>query len=152
MDIEPKKRSIGVSLFGWAYIVGAIGALISMFFLKSRLSEYAAKHFDLPESYYYVVQTHYAIEFLFCLIIGVGLLKLIPRALFLVVIQSLFYFMYSAIFFIVYTYNYTIPYFLKTGRPTFILYVWIPISIIWIVFVVYFFNRASVKIQFNRLT
>lgn len=146
--MEPKQRSIGISILGWINILGSIIALISIFLFKSRLSEYKKNHFELPDSYYYVVQSHYAIEFIICLIVGIGLLKLLPWARVLAVIQSFLYFAYNIIFFFVFTYNYTIPYFSDTGRSTFLLYASIPNSVVWLLFVVYFFNRASAKKQF----
>ena len=150
MTIERKKRSIGVSIFGWIFISYSITTFISMFLLRTRLSQYETKHFILPESYYYVVQSHSAIEFIICLITGIGLLKLRSWARTLVFFQTFFYSIYSTIFFFVYTSNYTIPYFLDTDRSTFVLYATVPNSIIWLLFVIYFFNRASVKKQFIK--
>jgi hypothetical protein len=150
MTTKHKKRSIGVSIFAWIFISYSITTFISMFLLRSRLSEYETKHFILPESYYYVVQSHSAIEFIICLITGVGLLRLLSWARILAFFQTCYYFVYCTVFFFVYTSNYTIPYFRATGRSAFLLYSTIPNSIIWLLFTVYFFNRASVKKQFIK--
>jgi hypothetical protein len=150
--MESKRRSIGVSIFGWLNILGSIGAFISIFFLKWRLSEYEKNQFVLPDSYYYVVQSHSVVEVIICLIVGIGLLKLIQWARMLAIIQSFLYVAYNLIFFFVFTHNYTIPYFSDTGRSTFLLYTSIPNSVFWLLFVVYFFNRASVKKQFAEKT
>ena len=111
---------------------------------------YEAKHFALPASYYYVVQIYSITNVIAYLIVGIGLIKTLRWARLLVIIWTVATFLYAMIFFFVYTNKHTIPYFINTDLPVHILYARPILAIIWVVFVLYYFNRKAIKVQFEN--
>ncbi len=144
------KRSKGVTLLGWLFIISSLMAIVSLITLKNRLIAYEAAHFDLPGTYYYVVQSFTVLNMIVSLIAGVGLLKTMIWARILTIGWTIASFLYNIGFYFVYTQQYTIPYFLSIGKPVFILYLKLIIGLLWTVFICHYFNRSNVKVQFQR--
>lgn len=115
------KRSKGVTLLGWLFIISSITAIVSIVTLKSRLNAYGAEHFELPNSYYYVVQSFSILNMFASLVAGIGLLKTLSWARIFAVILTILSFLYNIGFHLIYTHRYTIPYFVSSGKPVFIL-------------------------------
>ena len=143
------KTPIGVKIFGWLYIIGALMAIFGIFTLKGRLITYESKHFELPFSYYYVVQSFCVVNIAAGLTLGIGLLKTKPWARIYVIIWAIICLLYSVIFFFTYTYRYTIPYLINIERSVVIHYALLIFPFLWVAFVFYYFNRPRVKKQFE---
>ena len=144
-----KKRSKGITLFAWFYLIGSFLIIPAILTMKVRLAAYQATHFILPDSYYYVVQCYYIIGATIGLITGIGLLKLWRWARFLPIISAILGYIYSIIFHSVYTSPYTIPYFVQENKPIFMLYITHTIGLLWLAIIIYFFTRPKVKEQFK---
>lgn len=147
--MDKKKRSKGITIVAWLFIIASVSAIIGALILKTRLSIYESKHFILPASYYYVVQICSIVNAVIYLVIGIGLLKILRWARSLAITWTIVNFIYAMGFFYMYTYQYTIPYYVSTDRPVHILYAGPLFSICWIVFVLFYFNRETIKVQFN---
>jgi hypothetical protein len=145
------KRSKGVTLLGWLFIFSSVMAIVSVITLKSRLVSYGAAHFELPSSYYFVVQSFTILNMIACFVAGIGLLKTLGWARILTLLITLLSFLYNIGFYIIYTHRYTIPYFVSSGKPVFILYLKLILGLIWTAFIFHYFNRANVKVQFQRV-
>ena len=145
---EP-KTPIGVKIFGWLYIIGALMAIFGISTLKGRLMAYESKHFELPFSYYFVVQSFCVVNIAAGLTLGIGLLKTKHWARIYVIIWAKICLLYSVIFFFTYTYRYTIPYLINIERSVVIHYALLIFPFLWVAFVCYYFNRPRVKKQFE---
>lgn len=144
------KKPIGIKLLGWLYIIGAVIAIFGIFTLKGRLLTYESKHFKLPFSYYYVVQSFTVMNIVAGLTLGIGLLKTKPWARVYVIIWAIICWLYTVVFFFIYTNRYTIPYLKSIERSVIIHYALLVISISWVALVYYYLNRPKVKKQFEE--
>ena len=139
------KRTKGVTVLGWLFIISSMVAIVSVFTLKNRLVAYGAAHFELPDSYYYVVQTFTVLNMIACFVAGIGLLRTLGWARILTLIITLLSFLYNIGFYILYTHRYTVPYFVSSGKPVFLLYLKLILGFIWTAFIFHYFRRWSPK-------
>ncbi len=144
-----KKRSKGVTIFALLSFLGFFVSILNALTLRNRLIAYETTHFILPNSYYYVVQTYHIISAILCLIAGIGLWRLLKWVRMFNIVISILFFIYGIIFYLLYTRPYTIPYFIKTNRPTYFLYIGPIIGFLWVLIIIYFFTRPKVKEQFR---
>ena len=144
------KRSKGITFLGWLFLLNSLLGIITLFNLKKRIMSFEVAHFDLPESYYYAVLLFAIIAILAGFIAGIGLLRTYPWARYFVLYWTFFCCFWVIISFFVYSYRYTIPYFIEHGKPTVIIYGKIVASLGWAAFICYYFNRPSIKAQFEN--
>ena len=143
------NRSKGVTLLGWLFIFKSLIAIIGLVTLKNRLATYEATHFDLPDSYYYVIQTFTSLNTVLSLVAGIGLLRTLSWGRILAVLLTVVSFLYEIGFYFIYTHRYTVPYFFNSGTPVFILYIKLLLGLLWTAFICYYFSRPGVKRQFQ---
>ena len=143
------NRSKGVTLLGWLFIVKSLMAIVGLFTLKNRLAAYEAAHFNLPDTYYYVVQSFTSLNMVLSLVAGIGLLRTLSWGRILAVSLTVLSFLYEVGFHFVYIHRYTVPYFISSGKPVFVLYISLFLGLLWTAFICYYFNRPGVKGQFQ---
>ena len=143
-----KRISTGIILFAWLYLLSGLGCISGIITLKSKLVAYPNLY---PSSYYYVTQCSNVIGLIIYLLAGIGLLKLLKWArIFTIVINILSTIFYTITFFI-YARPYLIPDLMRLNRDKAVLFNNVaPImGYAWLLFVIYYFTRPTVKQQFR---
>lgn len=147
--MEKNKRSIGVTILGWFYIIGGLYSIFNIFTLQSKLTTYYVTLYSLPSNYYYVTRISSIIFTIALIIFGIGLLKTLNWVRLLTIVTEILRFTCDIIIFIVYVHGYMMPYFNRIGKSGSMLYAMPIIPIVWLIFILYFLNRPNIKKQFS---
>lgn len=147
--MEKHKRSIGVTILGWLYIIAGFYAIFNIVTIRSKVTMYEINLYSFPSNYYWVVRIS-SIAFTVALIIlGIGLLKTLNWARLLTLVTEIERFIYNIVFFIVYIHGYMMPYLVRIGKTSSILYAVLIFPVAWLIFILCFLNRPNIKKQFS---
>lgn len=147
--MDKNKRSIGITILGWLYIIGGFYSISDILTTRSGVKIYETMLYSLPSNYYYVTKVSSIIFTIALILSGIGLLKTLNWARVLAILTEIGRFTYNIVFFIVYIHGYMIPYFNKIGRTGSLIYAMPIFPIAWLIFILYFLNREKTKEQFN---
>lgn len=112
-----KRRSSGVTLIAWLYLIAGGWSIISLFRLKSQVAAYSSNFFNLPSYYLPAQYAQSIIGGILSLLVAFALFKLKPWARTSIYAQISFAVLFSITFFIVFTYAHVIPYLQSQGHP-----------------------------------
>lgn len=149
-----KKRSAGVTIFAWFYLLSAFVYLLGILTMKPKLLLWQEKtKILLPDHYYMLAQSQAIVNSIAYLITGIGLFKLLSWARIFTIIVNIIYYLYGIVSYFLYIRPYVIPAFAKANKQIFpsgdIYGILCILGFLWVVFVTYFFTRTKVKEQFK---